>query len=56
MFSIEKRGAAVADSSPNPRVIEPTAKPTTQQRKQDLENFTEADLTQLRARHKRAAI
>src|ERR1043166_1403795 len=50
MFSIEKRGAAVVDSAPNPRVIEASPTPTTQHSKQNFEMFTEADLSRTHRR------
>src|ERR1051325_8646328 len=48
MLAIEKRGVGVVDSAPNPRVI----KPAVQQRRQNVEIFTEADLTELPGQHK----
>src|ERR1043165_7362775 len=48
MLAIEKRGVAGVDSAPNPRVI----KPAVQQRRQNVEIFTAADLTELSRQHK----
>src|SRR2546423_14320329 len=52
MLAIEKRGVAGVVSAPNPRVFEPAAAATTQQRRKNFEIFTEADLTELPGQHK----